>query len=130
MLHAVQVTKLGAVFVQVSDLDQSVRFYSEVLKLQLRNIENWEDGRGANYKIGSDGPLLTLLEKVNPQRLQQPAFNLCCENIVEGYEALKSQGVNVGPLNQWSSDQNDHIDFDVFDPDGNAINLIEWKRRA
>ncbi|CAM3718785.1 hypothetical protein [Marinicrinis lubricantis] len=23
----------------------------------------------------------------------------------------------------------DHMDFDVYDPDGNPINLIEWKSR-
>lgn len=125
-----KVKALGAVFVRVGNLDESVRFYSDVLHLELRDIEEWDSGRGANYRIGSDSPLLTLIESDEPQILNQPTFNLFCENILEWYEQLKSQGVRVGSLHKWSSEWNDHIDFDVYDPDGHAINLIEWKSRA
>lgn len=41
-----------------------------------------------------------------------------------------AQGIRVGPIKNWSSDMNVHIDFDAYDPDGNAINLIEWSKKA
>lgn len=125
-----KVKSLGAVFVRVRNLEESVRFYSEVLHLELRDIEDWDNGRGANYIIGPDSPLLTLIESIDPPIMSQPTFNLFCENILDWYEHLKNQGVRVGSLNKWSSEWNDHMDFDVYDPDGHAINLIEWKSRA
>jgi len=121
---------LGAVFLRVSNLEESMPFYSEVLGLELRDVEQWEDGRGANYIIGENSPGLTLIEtKDDLHILKQPAFNLFCNEVLSIYDRLKSQGYKVGPVNKWSSEMNDHIDFDVYDPDGNAINLIEWHRR-
>lgn len=122
--------ELGTVFIRVTDVEKSVPFYTEVIGLTLREIENWEVGRGANFLFPNQSILLTLIEQTeNFEPLKQPTFNLFCHDIVEHYEWLKSQGVKVGDLNIWSSEWNDHIDFDVYDPDGNAINLIEWKPR-
>lgn len=125
-----RVKELGAVFLRVSNLEESIRFYSDVLKLELRDVEKWDDGRGANYMIASGSPLLTLIETADPQITNNPTFNLFCENIMDWYGQMNELGIKVGNLNRWSSEWNDHIDFDVYDPDGNAINLIEWKRRT
>ncbi|WMT39617.1 VOC family protein [Paenibacillus sp. D2_2] len=125
-----KVKDLGTIFIRVSNLDEALPFYSEVLGLQLRDVEQWDDGRGANYKFPNQSTLLTLIEvgeSLEPSK--QPNFNLVCSNILEAYEELKSKGIIVGSLNQWSSDWNDHFDFDIFDPDGNSINLIEWTPR-
>ncbi|MBD3918608.1 VOC family protein [Paenibacillus sp. PR3] len=118
---------MGAVFVRVTDLEQSLRFYSDVLGLQLRNIE--ECGRIANYIIDEKSPLLTLIKTEGFEASEYPTFNLNCNNVLEIHEKLVAQGVKVGPIKNWSSDVNIHIDFDVYDPDGNAINLIEWSRK-
>lgn len=115
---------MGAVFLRVTNLEESLRFYSDVLGLQLRNIEDC--GRIANYIIGENSPLLTLIKSDVVQAHGYPTFNLNCNNVLELHEQLTSQGVKVSSINNWSSDMNVHIDFDVFDPDGNAINLIEW----
>lgn len=118
---------IGAVFLRVRDLEQSIRFYSDVLGLTLRDVEEWDDSRGANYIIGENSPLLTLIEsKDNLQVLEYPIFNLNCSNVLDLHEKFKNQGVKVGKINNWSSGMNVHVDFDVYDPDGNAINLIEW----
>ena len=124
-----KVNGLVAIFIRVSNLEQSFNFYSEVLNLQLRDIEEWDDGRGANYIIAPGSPLLTLIECSNPQNLDQPLFNLSCENIQEWYDDLKEKEVKVSSINRWSSQWNDHIDFDVYDPDGNPINIIEIKNK-
>lgn len=120
---------LGAVFLRISDLEKSIEFYSDVLGLKLRDVEQWDNGRGANYIISENSPLLTLIETdENLQVQNHPTFNLNCSNIVELHEKLIGQGLKVGELNKWSSEINVHIDFDIYDPDGNAINLIEWYR--
>lgn len=125
-----KIKELGTVFIRVSDLDRAVTFYSEVMNFQLRNIEQWDDGRGANYIFPNQTILLTLIEQTEDfQPLKQPSFNLFCQDIKEQYEQLKQNGIQVSELQIWSSEWNDHIDFDIFDPDGNAINLIEWKAR-
>jgi enamine deaminase RidA (YjgF/YER057c/UK114 family) len=72
------------------------------------------------------GDLLTLIEQENAVALKDPSFNLFCENILNLYEDLQNKGIKVGNVNKWSSEWNDHIDFDVYDPEENPINLIEW----
>lgn len=121
------VNYLGAVFIRVSNLNQSITFYSDVLGLKLRDVEQWENGRGANYLISEHSPLLTLIETaetITPHK--HPTFNLNCDHIEDLYSKLKEKEIKVGELNHWSSGTNVHIDFDVYDPDGHAINLIEW----
>jgi lactoylglutathione lyase len=122
---------LAAVFVRVKNLEKSISFYSEVLGLKLRDIEQWDNGRGANYIVGEDSPLLTLIE-TNEEicKHRYPNFNLYCHNLLEMYEGFKNHGYEVGEINHWSSGMNVHTDFDIFDPDGNAINLIEWQSRT
>ncbi|MGE8207037.1 VOC family protein [Heyndrickxia sp. NPDC080065] len=113
---------------RVTDLEISMSFYSNVLGLKLRDVEQWDHARGANYIISENSPILTLIEsKENFQIQQYPTFNLNCRNILELYENLKKRGVKVGELNNWSSNMNIHVDFDIYDSDGNAINLIEWQ---
>ncbi|MGZ9584883.1 VOC family protein [Paenibacillus marinisediminis] len=121
---------LGAVFIRVSNLDVSIPFYSDVLGLQLRDVEQWDEGRGANYFISEHSPLLTLIETDEHQPLKYPAFNLNCSNVTELYDLFKQRGIQVGDLNNWSSEMHVHQDFDVYDPDGNPINLIEWRART
>ncbi|AOZ90773.1 VOC family protein [Paenibacillus crassostreae] len=125
-----KVQDLGTVFIRVSNLDRALPFYSDVLGLQLRNIEQWDDGRGANYIFPNQSTLLTLIEVGEScEPLKHPIFNLYCNSILEAYEELNNKGIVLGPINKWASDWNDHIDFDIYDPDGNAINLIEWTHR-
>lgn len=43
------------------------------------------------------------------------------------YESLNSNGHKVTDLEEWTSKWNHHICFDVFDPDGHPINIIEMQ---
>ncbi|MCJ8008551.1 VOC family protein [Lederbergia wuyishanensis] len=99
----------------MSNLEESMPFYSEVLGLKLRDVEQWENGKGANYIIGENSPGLTLIEtKDDLHILKQTAFNLFCNEVLNIYDYLRSQGYKVGKVNKWSSEMNDHIDFDVM----------------
>lgn len=120
------IKELGTVFMRVDDLDAALPFYTEVLGLTLREVEQWEDGRGANYLLPNSSILLTLIEqKEGFEPLKHPMFNLYCPGIDAAYEELRKKNIKISSLNKWSSEWNDHLDFDVFDPAGNPINLIE-----
>jgi lactoylglutathione lyase len=124
------VNYLGAVFIRVSDLEKALPFYSEVLGLQLKEAEQWDNGRGANYLISENSPLLTLIETEDMQVLNDPVFNLNCTDVLQLHQKFTELGVEVGEINNWSSEMRVHIDFDVYDPYGNAINFIEWHQRS
>src|SRR5690554_3322261 len=104
------IKKIGAVFIRVKNLDKSLPFYSDILGLQLRNIEKWDQGRGANYII-PDSPLLTLIEDGNIQVQKNPYFNLNCSNVLEMHERFNKKGIRTSQMNEWSSESNLHIDF-------------------
>lgn len=121
------IKELGGVFVRVTNLERSIPFYS-ALGLRLRGIEDWNPGRGATFFISPehDGwPLLTLVESDDLQVLKYPPFNLNSVGVRDMHRDLQAQGFKVSELEEWRSPWNDHCLFDVFDPDGNMICLIE-----
>jgi len=54
---------------------------------------------------------------------------LNCTATEEMYKHFKDSGYQVTELKQWESNWNNHVMFDVFDPDGNVINLIEMHKK-
>lgn len=65
------VKSLGGIFIRVTNLEQSITFYS-ALGLRLRGIEEWDPGRGATFfpNPEHDGwPLMTLIESAEVQGL-------------------------------------------------------------
>lgn len=124
------IQQIGSLFIQVSNLEQSISFYSDILGLVCRGIEDWGDGkRGATLFCDphpDQAALLSLAETKGPiPVLTQPLFNFKCSDVPALHEALKVKGCRVTDLETWDSAWNHHVLFDVFDPDGNMINLIE-----
>lgn len=121
------VQSLGSVFVRVTNLENSIPFYS-ALGLHCRGIENWDPGRGATFFFNQnhDGwPLLTLIETDDVQVLDHPAYNLNSTNVRDMHRDLELSGYKLKPLEEWTSPWNHHVMFDVCDPDGHMINIIE-----
>lgn len=119
---------LGGIFIQVTNLERSIPFYSDVLGLRLRGIEQWDPGRGATFFLNAehDGwPLLTLIEEDQVQILKHPPFNLSSTNVAEMHHSLIARGMQVTDLEEWDSPYNHHVMFDIYDPDGHPINIIE-----
>jgi lactoylglutathione lyase len=122
--------QIGALFIPVSNLERSISFYSEKLGLVCRGIEDWGGGsRGATLYFQSqsqDAALLTLAElKQTIPVVPFPSFNITCEDIRTLHSELHSKGCRVSDIETWDSEWNHHVLFDVFDPDGHMINLIE-----
>ncbi|XEC94325.1 VOC family protein [Paenibacillus tarimensis] len=124
------VQQIGGVFIPCGNIERSITFYTENLGLVCRGIEDWGDGkRGATLFCNphpENAALLTLAEMKEPfQAIEPPLFNLKCSNVPELYKTLKEKGCRVTDLETWDSPWNHHVMFDVFDPDGHMINLIE-----
>lgn len=109
---------LGAVFLRVSKLENSIPFYS-ALGLRFRGIENWDPGRGATFFLAADHdgfPLMTLIESDHVQTLDYHSFNLNAKNLREMHRDLRLSGYRVTPIEEWSSPWNHHLMFDVATP--------------
>jgi lactoylglutathione lyase len=125
------VENLGTVFICVSSLERSIEFYTQVFELKSRGIEDWGDGeRAATLFFNSSSEIMiTLVEVKEVQVTENRLFNLNCTEVIEMYKKIKEHDYKVSELTQCQSEWNKHIFFDVFDPDGNIINLIEVHKK-
>ncbi|WP_284638298.1 VOC family protein [Paenibacillus silviterrae] len=124
------IQQIGSVFISVSNLERSVLFYTETLGLTCRGIEDWGDGKRGATLIFNPHPqnaaLLTLAERQEEVDFKRESnFNLKCKHASELYESLQSKGCRITSLESWDSPWNHHVMFDLYDPDGNKINVIE-----
>ncbi|WP_226577585.1 VOC family protein [Halobacillus litoralis] len=107
--------------IPVTDLSESVTWYSECLNLKLKfNKEDF-----AVYELHS-GPLLVLVEADKESRghffkNDQPEFSIgfTTSNIQEFYDYLVSQGVKVESIEE---DAGHHF-FHFYDPSGNKLQI-------
>jgi lactoylglutathione lyase len=126
------VMNVGTVFVNVSNLERSIEYYTQVLGLVSRGVEDWGDGRRGATLFFNDSkgkPMITLAETENVQVHKTPLFNLNCTEVEELHSNINERGHKVSEINRWESEWNNHILFDVFDPDENTINLIEIQQK-
>ena len=124
------IQQIGGLFVPVSNLERSITFYTEILGLVCRGIEDWGDGnRGATLFCDphpDHAALLSLAEVNKPIPLiDRPIFGFNCNQVMEMHAELLEKGCRITDLETWDSPWNHHVLFDVFDPDGHMINMIE-----
>lgn len=112
--------KINTIFVHVSDLEKSVKWYGELLgqEFDLTAVER------PVYNIKMDGHTgLTLDAGPEGNTKKQatttyPIFNFHTENIDDSYAYVKELGYDVeSEITRF----NDFSFFTVYDPDGNII---------
>ena len=123
-----KVTKLLHTRMRVSDLDETIRFYTTVLGLEV--IERKTSPRGSQLafmKVPNSDELieLTSFPPSGPVKVQEDLVHLAfqVENLDETMELLTTQGVKItdGPTKTSSGSRFIFIDA----PDGYEVELIE-----
>ncbi len=124
----VKVIKLLHTRMRVSDLDETIRFYTTVLNLEV--IERKTSPRGSQLaflKVPNSDELieLTSFPPSGPVKVQEDLIHLAfqVEHLDETIVALNAQGVRItdGPTTSSSGSRFIFIDA----PDGYEIELIE-----
>lgn len=119
------IRKIGGVFLRVKNLKKSLEFYTNFLGMEVAFTEEWDGTPEANLKTTEQNLFLTLIEQNEVQVLKEPVFNLVTDDAIAMHTALKESDFNVTEVENWTSDYNHHVLFDVYDPDGHALNIIE-----
>ncbi|MCI1590229.1 VOC family protein [Heyndrickxia oleronia] len=111
--------------IPVRDLDQSAKWYEEVLGLQLLTIT---DDPFAIIKV-NDGPFLVILVPIDDETYAhftvngEPAFSIgfTSPELIKFHQHLIDNGVKVEDIKE----DNGHAYFHFFDPSGNKLQ-VHW----
>ncbi|GGP14723.1 VOC family protein [Oceanobacillus neutriphilus] len=112
--------KINTIFVHVSDLEKSVKWYAELLGQEFdltaveRPVYNIKiaDHTGLTLDAGPEG----ITKKQSPG--MYPIFNFHTENINDSYAYIKELGYDVeSEITRFD----DFSFFTIYDPDGNII---------
>jgi lactoylglutathione lyase len=113
---------------RVSDLDQTIRFYAEVLGLEV--LERKTSPRGSQLaflKVPNSDELieLTSFPPSGPVRVQEDLVHLAfqVDNLEEAIAALEAKGIPITDGPTTTSSRSRFIFIDA--PDGYEIELIE-----
>ncbi|MDH3247133.1 MAG: VOC family protein [Saprospiraceae bacterium] len=108
--------KSANVTVMISDMDASIKFYTEVLGFQLVNRfgDHWADVQGPGISIGLHP---TSADQARANNLQ---IGLRVDNLEQSVSTLKNLGVPV------AANSDDQVRLATFsDPDENILYLVQ-----
>ena len=111
------VKRIDTVFVEVSDLDHSIKWYSEILGLTLR----WNRNGYAAFTIGETS--LTLVQSTKVKPAKHYPFNFFTTNIDDVHKFLVENKVDTDDI----TDYDDLRTFDFKDPDGHILGFCQFE---
>ena len=131
----VKITEMDHIVLRVRDVEESLRFYSDLLGLKLERVDAWRRGevRFPSARLNDD----TIIDFF---AANQPAIgkdgiknqdHFCMVIEPTDMEALKASfealGVEIqgGPGKRWGS-HGDGISLYVYDPDDNVVELRHY----
>lgn len=109
-------SRIDTVFVYVSDLAQSVAWYTQNLGFEQR----WIHGNVAALNVGETA--LTLMQEDGKTASSQVHFNFYTAEIAEAHAKLTSRSVPVTDI----VDYGDVTVFYITDPDGNQLGVCSF----
>ena len=120
-----RVTGVRTVAVPVTDQDRAVRFYVDVLGLELRMDAPLDELGGRWIEVAPPGAATTIA--LVPTRGGLPTgvetgVRLTTRNAAAVHADLQNHGVDVGELLRWPGVP---PMFAVRDPDGNGLEVVE-----
>ena len=131
----VKITEMDHIVLRVKDVEESLRFYTQVLGMPAERVEQWRAGeiRFPSARINAD----TIIDFFGTD--QDPIGREGIKNqdhycmVIEktDMEALKAKfeamgvGIQAGPGKRWGS-HGDSISLYIYDPDDNVVELRHY----
>ena len=131
----VTITEMDHIVLRVRDVEESLRFYHEILGLPVERVEQWRAGdiRFPSVRLNAD-TIIDLFASDQEPIGRDGAKNqdhYCMVIEPTDMEALKAQfealGVDIqaGPGKRWGS-HGDGISLYIYDPDDNVVELRHY----
>ena len=131
----VKITEMDHIVLRTKDVEESLRFYTEVLGMQAERVEQWRAGEvrfpsarlnadtiidffaSDNYAFDKDGPR-------NRDHFCMVIDYTDMEELKERFEDLGVE-IQAGPGKRWGS-HGDGISLYIYDPDNNVVELRHY----
>ena len=131
----VNITEMDHIVLRTKDVEQSLRFYTEVLGLRAERVEQWRAGevRFPSARLNAD-TIIDFFASDNIPADKDDSRNqdhFCMVIDFTDMEALKTRfeeiGVEIqaGPGKRWGS-HGDGISLYIYDPDDNVVELRHY----
>ncbi len=131
----VKITEMDHIVLRTRDVEESLRFYTDVLGLQAERVEQWRAGevRFPSARLNAD-TIIDFFASDNIPVDKDDAKNqdhFCMVINYTDMEALKTKfeeiGVEIqaGPGKRWGS-HGDGISLYIYDPDNNVVELRHY----
>ena len=131
----VKITEMDHIVLRTRDVEESLRFYTEVLGLQPERVEQWRAGeiRFPSARLNAD-TIIDFFASDNIPVGKDSAKNqdhFCMvidytdmEELKERFEDLGVE-IQAGPGKRWGS-HGDGISLYIYDPDDNVVELRHY----
>ena len=131
----VKITEMDHIVLRTRDVEESLRFYTEVLGLQPERVEQWRAGeiRFPSARLNAD----TIIDffasdnipmaKDSPKNQDHFCMVIDYTDMEELKERFEDLGVEIqaGPGKRWGS-HGDGISLYIYDPDDNVVELRHY----
>jgi glyoxylase I family protein len=117
--------KVGSVFIPVTDMEKSMKWYEK--HLGVRKIDTWDGGAG--FYFPNSDTQLGLVQVDSPQptefvisgKKKNVYFNFLVEDIEEVHKELKNSGVVTSVIEDFGGMKG----FEFFDLDNNPFSVVD-----
>ncbi len=131
----VKITEMDHIVLRVKDVEESLRFYTQVLGMSAERVEQWRAGeiRFPSARINADTIIDFFASDQEPIAREgiKNQDHYCMVIEQTDMEALKDKfealGVDIqaGPGKRWGS-HGDGISLYIYDPDDNVVELRHY----